>query len=311
MATIRLRTKLIVGAIVLVLVVVGFIASQIPSWAADALLHPPRRQVDIQPPPEVEEVEFAGAGVALKGWRFRASGEKCGTIIYLHGVADTRAGVIGIAERFTPRGFDVVAYDSRAHGASGGENCTYGYYEKEDLRRVLDTVETGPVVLVGGSLGAAVALQTAAVDNRIRAVVAAETFSDLRSTVRDRAPFYLTENTIQRAFTLAEQRGKFQVDAVSPVTAAADITVPVLLIHGALDRETPPVHSQRVFNALQGPKRLILVQDAGHNQSLSGSVWSDIEEWIDSALRQSTPRGGNRIKTGRAMSAYVQAVRHR
>ncbi|MBC8867866.1 MAG: prolyl oligopeptidase family serine peptidase, partial [Planctomycetes bacterium] len=128
---------------------------------------------------------------------------------------------------------------------------------------------------------------------------------------RDRAPFYLTENTIQRAFSLAEQRGKFQVDAVSPVTAAADITVPVLLIHGALDRETPPEHSQRVFNALQGPKRLILVPDAGHNQSLSGSVWSDIEEWIDSALQQSTPRGGNRIKTDRAMPAYVQAVRHR
>jgi hypothetical protein len=285
----RLRTKLITGAVVLVLVVVGFIASQISSWAADALLHPTRRPVDLQLPPEAEEVTFAGAGVSLKGWRFSASGEKRGTIVYLHGVADNRAGVIGIASRFTPRGFDVITYDSRAHGSSGGENCTYGYYEKEDLRRVLDTIETGPVVLVGGSLGAAVALQTAAVDSRIRAIVAAETFSDLRSTVRDRAPFFFTENAIQRAFSLAEQRGKFQVDAVSPMIAAADITAAVLLIHGALDRETPPEHSQRVFDALQGPKRLILVEDAGHNESLSGSVWTDIEEWIDLALKPSTP----------------------
>jgi len=67
MATIRLRTKLIAGAVVLVLVVVGIIASQIPSWAADALLHPPRRRVDQRPPHAAQEVEFAGAGVSLKG----------------------------------------------------------------------------------------------------------------------------------------------------------------------------------------------------------------------------------------------------
>ena len=44
-----------------------------------------------------------------------------------------------------------------------------------------EPLEPGPVVLVGASLGAAVALQTAAVDRRVSAVVAAETFSDLRT----------------------------------------------------------------------------------------------------------------------------------
>ncbi len=291
MPTLRPRTKLIVGVIVLVLVAVGIISRLLPSWASNALLHPTRRPVEGRPLRVVEEVEFAGAGVSLKGWRFRASGEKRGTIVYLHGVADNRYGVTGIADRFTRRGFDVVAYDSRAHGQSGGENCTYGYYEKQDLRRVLDTIEVHPIVLIGSSLGAAVALQTAAGDSRVGAVVAAETFSDLRSIARDRAPFFVSENTIELVLSLAEHRGAFQVDAASPVMAAAHITVPVLLIHGALDRDTPPEHSQRVFEALKGPKRLILVEGAGHNQSLNGSVWVDIEEWIDSALRQSTRPG--------------------
>jgi dipeptidyl aminopeptidase/acylaminoacyl peptidase len=40
------------------------------------------------------------------------------------------------------------------------------------------------------------------------------------------------------------------VDDVSPVRAAARITVPVLLIHGAADVETPPAHSERVRAAL-------------------------------------------------------------
>ncbi len=291
MPTLRPRTKLIVGVIVLVLVAVGIISRLLPSWASNALLHPTRRPVEGRPLRVVEEVEFAGAGVSLKGWRFRASGEKRGTIVYLHGVADNRYGVTGIADRFTRRGFDVVAYDSRAHGQSGGENCTYGYYEKQDLRRVLDTIEVHPIVLIGSSLGAAVALQTAAGDSRVGAVVAAETFSDLRSIARDRAPFFVSEKTIERVLSLAEHRGAFQVDAASPEMAAAHITVPVLLIHGALDRDTPPEHSQRVFEALKGPKRLILVEGAGHNQSLNGSIWVDIEEWIDSALRQSTRPG--------------------
>jgi len=74
------------------------------------------------------------------------------------------------------------------------------------------------------------------------------------------------------------------VDDVSPVVAAAKITVPVLLIHGAADVDTPAAHSQRVFVALSGPKRLILVPGAGHNQSLRGDVWAEIEQWVDATI---------------------------
>ncbi|HKH46916.1 MAG TPA: alpha/beta fold hydrolase, partial [Thermoanaerobaculia bacterium] len=183
-------------------------------------------------------------------------------------------------------GFDVIAYDSRAHGDSGGDTCTYGYFEKKDLRRVLDTVPSGPIVLLGTSLGAAVALQEAADDPRVSAVVAAETFSDLRTVARERAPFFLTTATIRKAFSLAEARGRFAVAAVSPVEAATRITCPVLLIHGALDSDTPPEHSVRVFGALHGPKRLILVPGARHNESLAGNVWPEIEAWIDRSVTQ-------------------------
>src|SRR5206468_1357219 len=82
------------------------------------------------------------------------------------------------------------------------------------------------------------------------AIVAAETFSDLRTVATERAPFYLSARMVARAFTVAESLGHFTVDEVSPVAAAARIAVPVLLIHGALDRDTPPDHSRRVFAAL-------------------------------------------------------------
>lgn len=268
-----------------VLLLLGVAASQLPSIGAALILHPVRRPVVSAPPPGCQEVIFNGEGVSLRGWRGSAIGERRGTLIYLHGVADNRASGTGVIERFRKRGFDVVAYDSRAHGASGGDASTYGFYEKEDLRRVMDTLAPGPIVLVGSSLGAAVSLQAAAENRRVTGVVAAEVFSDLRTVVTERAPSFFTEGTVVRAIQLAEQKGEFQMDAVSPVLVARAITAPVLLIHGAEDTDTSPEHSRRVLEGLGGSKRLILVSGAGHNQSLQGGeIWEEIERWVDTVV---------------------------
>jgi len=64
--------------------------------------------------------------------------------------------------------------------------------------------------------------------------------------------------------------GHFDVDAVSPARAAASIHVPVLLIYGDADVDTPPDHSRRIFAALNGPKRLI--PRAGRHAQLGAST---------------------------------------
>ena len=253
------------------------------SWGAGALLHPYRRHVTMPRPAGAEDLEVQSAGLRIRGWRFHSAGVRRGTVIYLHGSADNRTSGLFVAERFTRRGYDVIVYDSRAHGESEGEACTYGYYEKQDLRRVIDTVEPGPVAVIGVSLGGAVALQAAAADARIRTVIAVSTFSDLRTVAAERAPRIASKDDIEAAFRLAEATAHFQVDGVSPVASARGITVPVLLVHGEDDHETPAAHSQRVFAALPGPRRLLLVPGAGHNDALRAEVWTAIEAWIDQA----------------------------
>jgi alpha-beta hydrolase superfamily lysophospholipase len=278
------RKLAIAGAVLAV--VYALVATEMPVRAAGGLLYPLRRPVRRPAPENCAEETFAGAGVSLKGWRCRAATPRRGTVIYLHGVADNRASGVGMIQRFTQRGFDVIAYDSRAHGESGGEICTYGFFEKRDLSRVIDTVPSGPIFLIGSSLGAAVALQEAADDPRVSAVVAAESFSDLRTVCRERAPFFLSETMIRKAFAVAEERGRFKIDNVNVVAAASHIAAPVLLVHGAEDHDTPPDHSKRIFVALQGPKRLILVPAAHHNESMSGRpIWGEIERWLDGVQR--------------------------
>lgn len=92
--------------------------------------------------------------------------------------------------------------------------------------------------------------------------------------------FYFPAWSLAPAFARAERDGNFVVDDVSPARAAAAIAVPVLLVHRAADRNTPPSHSARVFEALAGSKRLITVPDAGHNDVLRSDVWQEIEGWL-------------------------------
>lgn len=256
-------------------------ACQLHAIGAGALLYPSKRPLRGQRPASCVEKTFRGHDVNLSGWHCSpGAGPSHGVVVYLHGIADNRSGAAGIARRFTSRGFDFIAYDSRAHGASEGEHCTYGYYEKLDLRRILDEVGAERAILIGHSLGAAVALQTAAIDSRVRAVVAAASFSDLRTIATERAPFIFTERSIAGALMRAERDGRFRVAEVSPVRAASAISAPVLLIHGEADRNTRPAHSSRIFEALRGPKTLIVVPGAGHNDVLNGGVWQQIESWI-------------------------------
>jgi pimeloyl-ACP methyl ester carboxylesterase len=287
---IRLTRRRAAAAALIGLVAGALFWGQLPAIGAGGLLHPARHGTSQPPPEHCESTDLVGVGVTLKGWRCSATAPARGTIVYLHGIADNRGSAVGVIQRFLIRGFDVVAYDSRAHGDSSGDACTYGFFEKQDLRRVIDMAGPGPVVLVGTSLGAAVALQEAADDARVSAVVAAETFSDLRTVASERAPRFFTKGRIHRAFELAEEQAHFRVDAVSPANAAARISIPVLLIHGAADVETSPAHSERVFVALNGPKQLLLVPGARHKESLNSQAWEQIARWIARVVSGGAPQ---------------------
>jgi uncharacterized protein len=274
----------------LVVAVLAHAACLPAEWGAGAILHPWRRPVVLRSSLPFEDVAFRRDGIDLRGWLFRARPPRRGLVVYLHGIADNRQSGIGIAERLVPRGYDVLAYDSRAHGRSGGDFCTYGFHEKGDVSAALDAVGADRAILFGCSLGAAVALQAAAVEPRVAGIVSISAFSDLHTIASERAPWFTSAADVQRAIAVAERRAKFKVVDVSPRAAAAAIHVPVLLVHGARDRETRPRHSQEIHDRLAGPKRLLIVPEAGHNDVLGHEeVWKAILPWLDEALPLSSP----------------------
>ncbi len=221
-------------------------------------------------------------GLTLRGWLFAPETVPKGLIVYLHGKDENRRFGAAIAERYVPRGYEILTFDLRAHGASGGLFTTYGALEVGDLSQALDSIPVRPVILIGESLGAAIALQTAASDERVRGVVVVASFAALEPRIREQAG----RLEVEPSFEWIGRHAGFRVQDISPRRAAERIRVPVLLIHGTRDTVTPFHHSQEIFDALAGEKRLLRVEGAGHQGVLNEpGVWATVDEWLSTLPR--------------------------
>jgi uncharacterized protein len=225
----------------------------------------------------------ASDGVTLKGWKVRAAQPKGDWILVLHGVSDNRTGNLGHAEFLLRNGYNVVMMDSRAHGESGGAMVTYGWLERHDVVAVVDALMSTESVrhlgALGVSMGAANALQSAAIDPRIEAVVAEDPFADLREVSYDYAGLDVAPflgKTLFRPASIVAMReaglaGNFSPDDVSPEKAVAARPFPVLIICGTSDHRIPCRHAERVYTAATGPKELWEVSGATHAAALGQS----------------------------------------
>ena len=213
-------------------------------------------------------------GINLSCWLVKARGAARGTIIYLHGVSECKIVGLPMAKLLHDRGYNIFLYDSRRHGDSGGSYCTYGFYEKHDTSTIINyllsrqDLSLGKIGLFGSSMGAAVAVQVAALDTRVAAVIAESGFATLRSIFDDyqkrviKLPWhYLRNIVIKRSEYLAH----FKANAVSPLEAVKNIHVPLFVLHGTADTLIKYTYSTMVFEHANEPKELWLIPGAQHN----------------------------------------------
>jgi pimeloyl-ACP methyl ester carboxylesterase len=79
-------------------------------------------------------------------------------VVLLHGLSATRRNVVQGSRHLIKRGYRLIAYDARGHGASSpAQSYEYGDLVK-DLEAVLAHLEIDRAALVGSSMGAATAM---------------------------------------------------------------------------------------------------------------------------------------------------------
>jgi 3-oxoadipate enol-lactonase len=107
--------------------------------------------------PEPFQVERTLSG----GERLVLAGEAAGDgppVVLLHGLSATRRNVVQGSRALLRRGYELIAYDARGHGASSPAP-SYTYPDLiEDLEAVLDALDVERAAFGGSSMGAATAM---------------------------------------------------------------------------------------------------------------------------------------------------------
>jgi dipeptidyl aminopeptidase/acylaminoacyl peptidase len=231
---------------------------------------------------ELQDVSITAAdGAALKGWYIHPRTYSGNAVILLHGITDNREGVAGYGRLLLAHGYAVLLPDARHHGESGGELATYGVKESDDIHRWVSWMYAHDppqcIYGFGESYGAALMLQSLAVENRFCAVAVESPFSTAREMSYERVsgPLHLGpwfgrsagRPAIWSAVVYARLRYGIDLLQPSPLAAVANSIVPVLLIHGNEDHNISSYHSKLIAQAAPEHVELWLVPHAGHTMA--------------------------------------------
>lgn len=198
-----------------------------------------------------------------------------GTVIMAHGYTATLYSMMKYDHMFRDMGFNVVMYDQRYHGLSGGDCCTFGAKEKDDLSAVLDYTiskvgSENPIGTFGESLGGATVLKHGAEDTRIAFIISDCAYADagVEFAERVRADYHLPAYIFIKVSSFLSKLllGHFYKD-MSPIEVANKIKAPTLIIHGKDDRFTHVHHGYEIFEALTCNKSGYFVEGADHAAS--------------------------------------------
>jgi len=198
-----------------------------------------------------------------------------GTIILLPAFQNGKFMMLPWAFVFAKAGYQCVLVDLRGEGLSTGDWVTWGNVESADITQLIQwlnarNIVAGPLVLMGVSYGASVALRAAALAPQVKAVVAVEPFVNAVDVIRHGGRimfptlgFFVSDVRLDEAIQKASQLANTNLEAASVLPAAAALDIPVLYIHAEKDRFVPTEEEQILVSATRDAD-YIVIPDANH-----------------------------------------------
>lgn len=243
------------------------------------------------------------------------------TVAIVHGVGEHSGRYGNVVDYLIPRGYVLYGFDLRGHGRSPGQRGYCDSWEafREDVRAFLSLVRQRegdrPLFLLGHSMGGIIALDYALrSSDGLRGVIASapgigtntipaylwslarllnrvwpsfsiNTQLDLNQISRD--PAVVKE---AQADPLSHTKGSPRLGMEAQATIdwiqahAADLAVPLLIVHGTADAIALPDGSQRFAKNATYPDVELREYEGGyhelHNDIIKEQVLADVENWL-------------------------------
>ncbi|HYC65598.1 MAG TPA: alpha/beta fold hydrolase [Reyranellaceae bacterium] len=235
----------------------------------------PRRDVRPAPHLDLPEAERIDLGGGLIAWRSGAGP----TVLLVHGFEGNRAQFGAIVDMLVERGFSAVALGVPAHGESAGHELTAVRFVA-GIEHAL--ARLAPVrAVIGHSLGGAAALYALAkTGGAARAALIAAPSSLRRELHRFAGMVGLSKRGTEAFIASVESRVGRPADDFDVRHIAADVHLPVLLVHDQNDRQVPVLESARAAHMLDTAE-LIVTRGLGHNRLLAdATVVSSVVDFV-------------------------------
>jgi len=218
-----------------------------------------------------EDAAFAAAdGTRLHGWYAHQEDARA-VVLFCHGNAGNvtqRAHTLAALHDFV--GVSVLIFDYRGYGKSEGKPSETGVLADGRAARAWlaekEGVSESEIVLMGRSLGGAVAVDMAAKDGA-RALVLESTFSSVPDVAAYHYPWlplrWVLRTRLDSAAKIGDYRGL------------------LLQSHGDADSVVPYRLGQKLFQAANQPKSFVTIPGGDHNDAQPREYYHALIEFLD------------------------------
>jgi fermentation-respiration switch protein FrsA (DUF1100 family) len=240
----------------------GLAALDVPEVLA-VLFHP-RPELGAPParPPSCDQMIPVEAKVSV-GARFHLTDESAPNILFFHGNGEIVADYHDLGALYNRMGINFLAVDYRGYGRSGGQPTVTAMMA--DCHRVFeftrnwlhDNRYSGPLVIMGRSLGSASAIELAAVHrHRVAGLIVESGFAHA-------GPLLALLGINLEAVGFDESRSFQNVDKIRSIER------PTLIIHAEHDHIIPFQEGRTLFEACgSAQKDFLKIPGANHNDIL-------------------------------------------
>jgi pimeloyl-ACP methyl ester carboxylesterase len=240
----------------------------------------------ISPSMEILSVDFED--VALPGYLQLPLGiANPPLILLLPGADSNKEELFDLAQHILRRGIAVACFDGPGQGPVSLQMKLRPDYELAVVA-ILDAlcarsdIDAARIAVGGISYGGLFSLRTAAIDARVKAVVA------ISSWYTPAGRFDGAEELTRVG--LYQYLGDDPAATMESVTLAGvldKVKVPVLQVYGALDPMSPPAQAERIAAELTGPNTTVVYDDAVH---IMNNIWFKarpmVGDWLAATLRR-------------------------
>jgi dipeptidyl aminopeptidase/acylaminoacyl peptidase len=196
-----------------------------------------------------------------------------------------------LAEIICRKGLAVYFFNFRGTGESGGNIDLAGW--TRDLQAVLDYLcgldnfDKSHLSLVGFSAGAAVSIYVASKDTRVSGVVACACPAEITplnqgNNWQSLIDHFREIGTIRDDdFPPSVEEWVANCQRIHPINHVTGIAPrPLLIVHGSEDNIVPVEHAQRLYEKAGLPKRLVIIDGAGHRLRRDKRAVDTILNWL-------------------------------